>query len=227
MINVIQIFKSAERFKKDDYETGKLQLLNLWEESFTSNTGYLENGTLYLPDFGKQQPDFTNAQTIIIQDITNFDPTLFVMAKQVAQQPRWFVDNNKNHILLVKDEAICYCKHSTSLTFDIFKMLSEQPGIFNLELNYSDNQLAIGIPARGNHKIAELKINKPVRYKLNGKSDFTMTGRKQRTFVEYDYLIEYLGQADKVVFKDWKKIETIKIKPNKEYKLVDERKILK
>ncbi len=226
MINVIQIFKSNRRFGKDDYDIDKLEFLKNSESIVTSITGYLEEQTLYLPDFGKQQPDFINAKTIIIQDITNFNPSLFVMAKQVAQQPRWFVDNNKNHILLVNEEAICYCKHSTSLTFDIFKMLSEQPGIFNLQLNYSDNQLAIGIPERDNHKIAELKINKPVRYKLNGKSDFTMTGRKQRTFVEYDYLIEYLGQADKVVFKDWKSMKTNKIKP-KQYKLVDERKILK
>ena len=227
MIDVIQIFKSAERFKKDDYETDKLQLLNLWEESFTSSTGYLENGTLYLPDVGKQEPDLLNAHTIILQDINSFDPFHFAMPLEKSQQHRWFKDFNKNHVLLVKDQAICYYRLSHSLTFEIFRIEKKLPDCFNLYLNYSENPLAIGVPERDDHKIAEIKLNKPVRYKLNGKSDFTMTGRKQRTFAEYDYLIEYVGQADKIVFKDFKKMETIRNKPKKEYKLVDERKILK
>lgn len=227
MIDVIQIFKSAERFKKDDYETGKLQLLNLWEESFTSSTGYLENGTLYLPDVGKQEPDLQSAHTIIIQDINGFDPFHFAKPLEKTQQHRWFKDFNKNHVLLVKDQAICYYRLSRSLTFEIFKIEKKQPGIFNLCLNYTANKFAIGIPERNDHKIAEIKLNKPVRFKFNGKSDFTMTGRKQRTFAEYDYLIEYLGQADNILFKDFKKLETIRKTPGKEYKLVDERKILK
>ena len=226
MIDVIQIFKSAERFKKDDYETGKLQLLNLWEESFTSSTGYLQNGTLYLPDVGKQEPDLLNAHTIILQDINGFDPFHLAMPLEKTQQHRWFKDFNKNHVLLVKDQVLCYYKLSHSLTFEIFRIEKKQPDTFNLYLNYTGNKFAIGIPERNDHKIAGIKLNKPVRYKFNGKSDFTMTGRKQRTFAEYDYLIEYAGQADKIVFKDWNKIETSKIKP-KEYKLVDERKILK
>ncbi len=227
MIDVIQIFKSTERFKKDDYETGKLQLLHLWKESFRSSTGYLENSTLYLPDIGKQEPDLQSAHTVIIQDISGFDPFLFAMPLEKSHQPRWFKDIKKNHVLLVKDQAICFYRLSRSLTFEIFRIEKKQPDTFDLSLNYSENKFAIGIPERDDHKIAEIKLNKPVRYKLNGKSDFTMTGRKQRTFAEYDYLIEYLGQANKIVFKDLKKIETIKNEPNKEYKLVDERKILK
>ena len=227
MIDVIQIFKSAERFKKDDYETGKLRILNQCEDSLTSRTGYLENRTLYLPDMGKQEPDLQSAHTVIIQDINGFDPFLFAMPLEGSHQPRWFKDIKKNHVLLVNEQAICFYRLSGSLTFEIFRIEKKQPDTFNLYLNYSGNQFAIGVPGRDDHKIAEIKLNKPVRYRLNGKSDFTMTGRKQRTFAEYDYLIEYSGQADKIVFKDLKKIETIKIKPNKEYKLVDERKILK
>ena len=227
MIAVIQIFKSAERFKKDDYGAGKLQLLNLWEESFTSSTGYLENGTLYLPDVRKQEPYIQSAHTVILQDINGFDPFHFAMPLEKTRQHRWFRDFNKNHVLLVKDQAICYYRLSHSLTFEIFRIEKKQPDAFNLYLNYTGNKFAIGIPERNDHKIAEITLNKPVRYKLNGKSDFTMTGRKQRTFAEYDYLIEYVGQANKIVYKDFKKIETIRNKPNREYKFVDERKILK
>lgn len=54
-----------------------------------------------------------------------------------------------------------------------------------------------------------------------------MTGRKQRTFVEYDYLIEYLGQAEELQFKPLSKVEITKSVPTDQYKLVDERKILK
>ena len=226
MIDVIQIFKLEERFKKDEYEAGKLRVLNQSEDSLMSRTGYLENHTLYLPDMGKQEPDLQSAHTVIIQDINGFDPFPFTMSRDASHRPRWFKDIKKNRVLLVNDEAICYYRLSRSLTFEIFRIEKKLPDSFNLYLNYSENPLAIGVPERDDHKIAEIKLNKPVRYKLNGKSDFTMTGRKQRTFVEYDYLIEFVGQADKIVFKDWNKMETSKIKP-KEYKLVDERKILK
>ena len=158
MIDVIQIFKSAERFKKDDYETGKLQLLNLWEESFTSSTGYLENGTLYLPDVGKQEPDLQSAHTVIIQDINGFDPFPFTISRDASHRPRWFKDIKKNHVLVVKDQAICFYRLSKSLTFEIFKIEKKQPDTFDLSLNYTENKFAIGIPERDDHKIAEIAI---------------------------------------------------------------------
>jgi hypothetical protein len=54
-----------------------------------------------------------------------------------------------------------------------------------------------------------------------------MTGRQQRTFIEYDYIFEYLGQADKVEFKPFNNMAMPKTIPFEKCKLVDERKILR
>ena len=225
MIDVIQIFKSVERFKKDDYEPGELQLLNNAGNRLTSRTGYLKGNTLYLPDTGQQQPGILSAHTVIILDINGFDPFQKPVPGEGSVPPEWNKDSNKNYVLRVNGEPVCLYRLARSLTFEIFRIEKKDPDAFNLYLDYSGNQFSIGIPGRDDHKIAAIKLNQPVRYRVNGKSDFTMSGRKQRTFAEYDYLIEYVGQADKIVLKEPGKMETIKIKPN--YKLVDERKILK
>jgi len=224
MIDVIQIFKSEERFKKGDYETGRL--LNQWEDSLLSGNGYLKGRTLYLPDTGREESAIEKAKTVIILDLKGFDPFASALALKTTRPPRWHMDTKKKHMLYVRDEIICYYNLAASMDFEIFRIEKKQPDSFNLYLNYTGNRFAIGIPERDDHKIAGLKPGKAVRYRLNGKSDFTMSGRKQRTFAEYDYIIEYPGQADKIVFKDPDKIKMSKT-PNKEYKLVDERKILK
>lgn len=137
-------------------------------------------------------------------------------------QPHWYKDYNKNNALSVNGEPICFYRLAVSMTLEIFKIEKSQPDSFNLYLNFEANKHSIGIPKRDNHKIAELKLNQSVRYRVNGKSDY-----KQRTFSEYDYIIEYTGRAEKIVFKDWNKIAITKRVTDKEYKLVDERKILK
>lgn len=225
MIDVIQIFKSVERFKKDDYDPAHLQLLNEAEDRLISRTGYLADQVLYLPDTGQQLPGLQDAHTVIIQDINGFDPLRKPGTGKKLDPLEWYKDRNKNYVLGVNAESVCFARPAKSLTFEIFRIEKNEPGIFSLYLNYAGNQFAIGIPERDDHKIATIKLNQPVRYRVNGKSDFTMSGRKQRTFAEYDYLIEYVGQAEKIVFKELNKLEILKIKPG--YKLVDERKILK
>jgi len=224
MIDVIQIFKSEERFTKDNYETDKL--LSQWEDSLTSRNGYLKDHTLYLPDTGDEPPGIEAARIVIIQDIKGFEPFSAESSRQWTRKPRWHMDTNKKHMLYVNDEIICFYKLAASINLGILRLEKEQPGSFILSLNYTGHVLEMGMPERNDHKIAELKAGKPIRYRTNGKSDFTMSGRKDRTFAEYDFIIAYIGQADKVVFKAVTQIETIK-KPAKDYKLVDERKILK
>ncbi|HMK04469.1 MAG TPA: hypothetical protein VK489_09765 [Ferruginibacter sp.] len=224
MIDVIQIFKSEERYKKDNYETAKL--LNQWEDSLTSRNGYLKDHTLYLPDTADPAPGIEDARIVIIQDIKGFEPFSAETSRQYTRKPRWHMDTNKKHMLYVNDEIICFYKLAASINLGILRLEKEQPGSFILSLNYTGHVLEMGIPERNDHKIAQLKAGKPVRYRTNGKSDFTMSGRKDRTFAEYDFIIAYIGQADKVIFKDAARMETVKKLPA-DYKLVDERKILK
>lgn len=227
MTDVIQIFKSVERIEKPDYTTETRQILDQWGESFVSKTGYLTEHTLCLPTGTKQEPDLKTADLIIIQDISGFDPFLIENSWNKTNMQDCFKGSKKSHILSANRQLICFNRPSRLWTFEIFKIKENKSNNFDLSLNYSANESYIGIPKRDDHKIAELKLHRPIRYRLNGKSDFTMTGRKQRTFLEYDYIFEYLGQADKIEYKDLNKIEKTKTIPTDIYKLVDERKLLK
>ncbi len=125
----------------------------------------------------------------------------------------------------VHQKPVCYYRQANTLSFEIFKLIKKEPGRFSLHLNYSENELNIGIPTRNNHKIAAIKQQQVIQYRINGKSDFTLTGRKARTFIELDYLVEYKGQADTITFT-----ETISpfnsLSKSIFYKLIDERKRL-
>lgn len=222
MTDLIQIFKSVERIEKPDYDTTSRQSVGDWE-NIVSKTGFLKDGTITLPIESKNEPNIKNADLIIIQDIKGFDAFLINKYWDNSQFPDWFKNSHKE-----------YC-HSTNLqlkgfsfltrhwNFEIFEFRKTDGECFEVWLKYTD---AIGFPKRENHKIAELKIGKPIRFKINGKSDFTMTGRKQRTFSEFDYIIEYVGTADKIQYKELNKIETSKAVPVTDCKLIDERKIL-
>ena len=50
-----------------------------------------------------------------------------------------------------------------------------------------------------NHKIGELLPGEALRFMAKGRSDFSMTARKQRKYILYDYLVHYLGQAKRII----------------------------
>ena len=112
-------------------------------------------------------------------------------------------------------------------TFEIFKISKNQPDRFDFFLDYIANSTLLGIPKRENHKIFELRKEKPIRYKINGKSDFTAGfRRKQRTFYELDYIFEYKGQVEKIEFLNLDEVKKTKEIPLSNCKLINERKLL-
>ena len=227
MIDVIQILKSVERIDKSDYTTASRQLLDQWDNSFVSSTGFLTDRTVILPPDTVDKLDQNSVDLIIIQDIKSVDSYLDQTSWDTTNIPEWFKNGRRNDVLLANEPWLGFNRPSKIRTFDIFKIEKIDSGVFDIHLNYSVNRFHIGVPSRADHKIGELKLHKPIRYRLNGKSDFTLTGRKQRTFVEYDYLFEYLGQADTIEFMELNKIKKTKSIPIDNCKLVDERKLLK
>jgi hypothetical protein len=228
MIDVIQVFKSEERFRKTNYPKNKFELLDQWQEKLTSRTGYLLGQTLHLPRVENQKPDIEKAQLLIIVDRVGVkDPFLIEKPGSEKHIPRWHKDSDKLHSLWIYEEAICYYKLANVLAFEIFRIEKTDPETFALYLNYSSNSLSIGIPERSNHKVGVFGKDKLLRYRLNGKSDFTMSGRKDRSFVEYDFVLRYLGQAEKVEFQEINQMEREKVIAARDCRIVDERKILK
>ncbi|NVK84912.1 MAG: hypothetical protein HWE21_11370 [Cytophagia bacterium] len=218
--DVIQIWKSLRRIEKPDY-TSEARQVEVWQKECISKTGYLENGTLYLPTGSTTKPELKTDDLIIIQDIDGFDA--FSIKKDCKGENLPY--HHYSHILAANPELASFSKPAKPRLFEIFKMEKNESEGFDIHLNYSANQYYIGLPERVDHKIGELYKDRPLRYKINGKADFTLSSRKQRTFYEYDYILEYLGQADSISFKDLSQIEITKTVPTHS-KLVDERRIL-
>lgn len=226
MTPVIQIYKSMVRLEKPDYTTEARQLLDHWDGSIVSKAGYLADHTLFLPVGTEQAPGLKTTDLLILQDVKGFDAFEVIKSWDNSGLPEWFRNSRKNEILSSNPSLLSFRRPARRCNFEIFSIERNETGAFELFLNYSANEFSIGIPQRADHKIAVLSLHQPVRYRINGKSDFTLTGRKQRTFAEYDYILEYIGDAAQIVFRDLNKIATIKTIPLDSCKLIDERKML-
>ena len=71
--------------------------------------------------------------------------------------------------------------------FDFFQFTKNDAEGIEVWLKHND---VMGIPRRENHKLAKLKIGHPIRYKVNFKSDFTLSGGQERIFLEFDFVLE-------------------------------------
>ena len=78
-------------------------------------------------------------------------------------------------------------------------------------------------PKRKGHKIANLEVNQPIRYKTNSKFECFGTRQAQRKYIEYDTILEYLGAVKSFDFslEQPMAIEIVNAK------VIDERNILK
>lgn len=221
-MHIIQIFKSVERINKPDYNTESRQNVGNWE-NLLSKVGYAKDGALFLPKEFENDVTLRNAELVIIQDFICDSNSVSVIPKNsvssyVNKQDVQGSFNNHSLVHFFKsDLKKIPCK------FGLFEFRMSASNVMDVWLNYDK---FIGVPFRENHKIAELSTDKPIRYKLNAKSDFTMTRRKQRIFSEYDFVIENLGKLKTINFVENGKIEVIKNNPTENCKVVDERKIL-
>lgn len=220
MTDVIQIWKSLRRIEKPDY-IPEIRQQEVWEKVRVSKTGYLESGTLYLPADTQFKPNLKTDDLILLQDIDGFDA--YAIKKDCTGQN--LPEHHYSHILASNPQVASFSRPPKPRLFEIFKIERNENGGFDIDLNYSANRYYIGLPEREDHRIAVLYKDKPIRFKINGKADFTLSSRKQRTFYEYDFILEHLGQADSIVYKDLNQIERTKAVPT-EPKLVDERRML-
>lgn len=227
MIDVIHIYKSREIFTKSTYTTENRKQFHDLEVSFDSTQGFLDKETLVLPIDYKNQADIKTANLIIIQDIKGWEPFLVNKDLESLNIPAWLKKLSRDFIIADNRNLFVLMQSKALKPFEIFKIRKSDKDSYELFIEYASNSMRIGIPKRENHKICDIKENKPIRYRINGKSDFTMSGSKERTFYEFDFIIEWIGKADKIEFRELNKIGKSKTIPLDNCKLIDERKILR
>lgn len=223
MTEVIQIYKSVYAIDKSDYNSESRSSINNWLNTIPSRIGYVKNKTLLLPDSEKSNPDIKNSDLIIIQDIEGFEPLLIKHQLRNSKLPDWFIESRSNYFHSLNQQIKCYPSVGSKFDFEIFRIAKSEIGNYEFSLNYIANQDTIGLPKRDDHKIMNLKGGKPFTYRINGKID----GHSQRVFMEYKYVIDYLGEIDSIEFLAPNQIEIQKNIPKYNLKHIDERKILK
>ena len=226
MIDVIQVYKSKEIFIRSTYTPENRKSFHDLEDSFDSTQGYMEGETLVLPIEYEDLSELKTADLIIIQDVRGWESFRVNKHPERLDLPEWFKRSRREFLINNNKHLFPLRQLNTAKSFEIFKIRKSDDGWYELEINYTANSMRIGIPERENHKFCNLKRSKPIRYKINGKSDFTMSGRKERTYYEFDFIIEWLGSADKIEFRELNKINKSKILPLESLQLIDERKIL-
>lgn len=97
----------------------------------------------------------------------------------------------------------------------------------NVELfvkaTHSPKYLETPTPVRQAHKISILEPGKPVHYRTNYKYECEGTRWPQRSYLEYDCVIENLSAVEEILFT----LDKIQAVDLKHAKVIDERRILK
>lgn len=178
-IKLFQVFRNINIYDKSQRSfDGRKNEMN-WTE-FHSKTGYVSNNELYLPECIFNNSNFKNCDLIIMED-NKYEETLIRTETNYTKIP-----NSDN-------EYIYYFNTSKFNKYHIFEIRNNT----NIDLHLLYNYFEIGIPERKNHKVCEIKINKPIEIKINGKTDFSMSSRRARIFKEQNYFINYIGNFNK------------------------------
>jgi hypothetical protein len=217
MTDVIQIFKYKELFTKDNYTPENRRQLEKLPEQIISSQGFFEQDSIFLPKFQKENLKVKKPELLLIQDLLEHQ---IAGSERVQRSRREF--REAWHRQLYVFEQLKGRK-----AFELFKLEKVTADRCDLFLDYESNAPFIGIPERQEHKLGELRPGEAIRFRINGKSDFSLFGRRERSFHEFDYVIQWLGTAERIQFMDQNKIEKTKKLPQELVNLVDERKLLR
>ncbi|NCT10394.1 MAG: hypothetical protein GW772_10005 [Flavobacteriia bacterium] len=213
MMHVFHFYKKLARFPKSVYSTEIRNSFSKWESQLISHSGFIHDEQLFLPEIVRENTQLNRIQSFIIQDVIH----------QNYSEKNLLIERETTKIL---PELFTFNKENNVWNFEIFSIEKTNFGEFELMLKYDTNKSYIGEPNRNDHKLCSLKKGEPVQVSINGKTDFSLTGRRERTYTEYGYIIEYLGDVSKVDFIAPNKIEFVRKIPAKSSKVIDLRKVL-
>lgn len=221
-IHIIQVFDNSYEYGKEEksYETRKLKYA--WLNSISSQNGFVERTILKTNSLKSKELNVLNCDFLILSDFnTNSEEETLNRFRHLkfSEQIKLQQASDNERIKLLQDfkNAIEYLVSGNftqhPYQFKCFNIQQKE----NIEIHLNWNYWDIGIPERENFKICELQKNKPIEINVNGKRDFSMTGRRARTFVERNFIIEYLGTVSEIeetnnIFQ--KKIPTTKKRIN-------------
>ena len=167
--HIIQIFDNSLSYTKELKSFEDRKNISKWNKKIISKSGYIENGVLNLNRDTLKNPLSSN--TILLVDFNRLE------------------DPQKAESHILNGEIT-----TSAFTWSILKFRKKETIEVNLNWNYWD----LGDIKREQFKLAELKENQPIEIKINGKRDFSLSSRRERLFLEKNFIIQYLGTIEKI-----------------------------
>jgi hypothetical protein len=180
-IRIFQVFRNINVYGKANKSFDDRKDRMTWKV-IPSKSGHVIDGELYLPEQILKNADLLTCDLITIED---------------DNQPQTFTSSDLRFTKVIGsnyEPDFNHCFHlARHNKLDIFEIRKED----EIELHLQYGYFEIGIPERKNFKLCDIKKNKPVEIKINGKTDFSLSSGRERIFKEQDYIFEYIGDFDK------------------------------
>jgi hypothetical protein len=188
--HVIQVFSNSYEYDKLYKDFNDRKELVQWKNDIQSNTNVAEKLILNETAFQKKTGNLGDLVVLIDRNFSSFED--FLLLQKLNNTVEQDIETSKSQYLnelRQRNDVIFGQLVKNAASFEIFKLKKES----EIELWLNWDYWTVGEPERSNFKIAELKLNQPILIKLDGKRDFSLTGRRKRTFMEHQYVIEYKG----------------------------------
>ena len=194
---LIQLFRNINTYGKDE-KSFELRKDKIAWKPMQSTSGFVKDSILHLPETILVKPNLQQSDLILMID-----------------------DNFKSpqNVVYVEEQNLNFNKNS-NINFDFIEIRL----VDKIEIYLKPGYFETGTPSRNEFKVGELVKNKPISIKINGKRDFSLTGRRERTFTEQEYILEYLGDFNEIQIEN--DLKPVKKTIPTEYKVIDLMKIL-
>jgi len=167
-VKILQVFRNVVYYRKDEKSFADRQHKLAWRP-VDSPHGGVADGQLLLPETILEHPRLQQCKLITIVD-------------DISMEHYHLRDFQYNDCLVL----------DVPRPLSIFNLVQKE----ELELHLRYDPFFLGIPERENFKICTLRSGEPVEIKINGKTDFSLTGRRARVFKEQQYIFHYVGAFD-------------------------------
>ncbi len=195
-VHLIQVFANSYYFDKDHKSYADRKETVRWKEFVGANAVKVEGNAIWVREdlFSQSIRPLSNLILAIDYNLESKEDYLRYESLQGRQHEEALATHQFNEYLSRREHLVCGHLSSRAFTWNIFRFRKEEKIEVELAWDYGK----LGIPERENFKLAELKLDKPIEVSIDGKHDFSMTGRRQRTFVEHNFVLTYLGEFDQV-----------------------------
>jgi hypothetical protein len=176
---VLQVFHNVVVYGKAQNNADERERLFRWQSSIPSRCGQAEGETLLLPQqLLDDRARFDRSDLLILNDYN--PPGAAGCGVPLHEE--------------IGDSGVSLLQlGSRRVGYEIFQLCRGADG-FEIHLEYSRHRASIGVPGRGDYQLARLNAERPVRVTINGKTDFSLSGRLARHYVQRDYLFVLLGE---------------------------------